>query len=137
MTEIDDPSTPTGDLRRDGREEIASSDWILGRRSGPTYHGAQRSRGASLAQCAEAGTMLSRRGEGIMAKARQTDRWQQLRGAAKARWDRLTDHDVESVHGNIERLIEALRARYGYPRATAVREITDWSKALRADQAHA
>jgi uncharacterized protein YjbJ (UPF0337 family) len=72
-----------------------------------------------------------------MAKAKQTDRWQQLRGAAQSRWNRLTDHDIDSVHGNIERLIEALRTRYGYPRATAVREITNWSKALRADEAHA
>ena len=73
-----------------------------------------------------------------MAKAKRQDRWQQLRGEARARWNRLTDSDIDSVQGNIERLIDALRARYGYGRATAVHEITSWSKALRGHHhAHA
>lgn len=66
-----------------------------------------------------------------MTRGKRQDRWQQLRGAARSRWDRLTQQDVDSVHGNIERLIDALRARYGYGRDVAVREITTWSKALR------
>jgi hypothetical protein len=66
-----------------------------------------------------------------MTKAKRQDRWLQLRGAARSRWDRLTEQDVDSVHGNIERLIDALRARYGYGRDVAVREITTWSRALR------
>jgi len=66
-----------------------------------------------------------------MTKAKRQDRWLQLRSAARSRWDRLTEQDVNSVHGNIERLIDALRARYGYGRDVAVREITKWSKALR------
>ena len=69
-----------------------------------------------------------------MTRKKPQDRWQQLRGAARSRWARLTEHDVDAVHGNIERLIEALRTRYGYARATAVREITEWSKALRTGQ---
>ena len=67
-----------------------------------------------------------------MTKAKRQDRWLQLRGAARTRWDRLTEQDVDSVHGNIERLIDALRARYGYGRDVAVREITTWIRMLRA-----
>ena len=67
-----------------------------------------------------------------MTKAKRQDRWLQLRGAARTRWDRLTEQDVDAVHGNIERLIDALRARYGYGRDVAVREITTWSRMLRA-----
>ena len=66
-----------------------------------------------------------------MTKAKRQDRWLQLRGAARSRWNRLTEQDVDSVHGNIERLIDAVRARYGSGRDMAVREITMWSKALR------
>lgn len=72
-----------------------------------------------------------RRTEAQMNKIKRQDRWQQLRGAARSRWNRLTEQDVDAVHGNIERLIDALRSRYGYGREVAVREITSWSRALR------
>jgi uncharacterized protein YjbJ (UPF0337 family) len=60
------------------------------------------------------------------------DRWQQVKSGVKTRWNRLTDTDIEDIRGNAERLIEALQTRYGYGRHMALREITLWSRSLRA-----
>lgn len=67
-----------------------------------------------------------------MTRKRTTSRWQQMSTAVKARWTLLTDSDIESVAGNVERLIDLLQARYGYGRRTALREINLWSQSLRA-----
>jgi uncharacterized protein YjbJ (UPF0337 family) len=58
-------------------------------------------------------------------------RWQQVAGAVKARWTRLTDEDLAGVRGNADRLIEALRVRYGLPRGEAMRQLDNWSRSLR------
>jgi hypothetical protein len=55
-----------------------------------------------------------------------------MSAAVKARWNLLTDADIESVAGNVERLIDLLQTRYGYGRRTALREINLWSQSLRA-----
>lgn len=66
-----------------------------------------------------------------MAKRRTvSERWLELRNEVRARWDRLTDADIDLVQGNAERLIALLQARYGYARRTAIREITLWSRSL-------
>lgn len=68
-----------------------------------------------------------------MTRARKAtaNRWQQRIQDVKARWDRLTESDIINVQGNAERLIDLLQTRYGYPRRTAIREITLWSQSLR------
>lgn len=58
-------------------------------------------------------------------------RWQQMKNEVQRRWDLLTDADIDDVHGNAERLIDALQVRYGYGRRTALREINLWSLSLR------
>ncbi len=40
--------------------------------------------------------------------------WQQLKGAAKTQWDRLTDEDIARVRGDVEQLIGRVQERYGY-----------------------
>lgn len=67
-----------------------------------------------------------------MAKRRNTvsEQWTRLMTAARQRWDRLTDDDVQDVRGNTERLISVLQTRYGFPRAQAIRELTAWRQAL-------
>ncbi|MFN8060214.1 MAG: hypothetical protein U0Q12_13745 [Vicinamibacterales bacterium] len=57
-------------------------------------------------------------------------RWADNSHHAKARWNRLTDEDIEDVRGNVERLVDALRARYGYARRFAERDIANWSRSL-------
>ena len=59
-------------------------------------------------------------------------RWQELRSAVRARWDKLTDADIDGVRGNSERLLDVLQARYGYTRQTAELEVTAWRRTLRA-----
>jgi hypothetical protein len=68
-----------------------------------------------------------------MTRARKAaaSRWQQRIQDVKARWDRLTESDIINVQGNAERLIDLLQTHYGYPRRTAIREITLWSRSLR------
>ncbi len=61
-------------------------------------------------------------------------RWNALKHQVKARWNRLTDEDINNVGGNRERLVDALRQRYGYARWFADREIAKWSRSLAAAQ---
>ena len=69
-----------------------------------------------------------------MAKRIQTvnEQWTRVMTAARARWDKLTDDDVQGVRGNTERLITVLQVRYGFARAQAIRELTAWRQALSA-----
>jgi hypothetical protein len=55
-----------------------------------------------------------------------------MQSQVKAKWNLLTDADIASIQGNVERLIDVLQARYGYGRRTALREINLWSQSLRA-----
>ena len=54
-----------------------------------------------------------------------------MKSEVQRHWNLLTDADIDGVHGNTERLIDVLQARYGYGRRTAQREITLWSQSLR------
>ncbi len=67
-----------------------------------------------------------------MTRQQAHSRWDQVKGRVKQRWDRLTDEDIEQVRGNLERLVDALRDRYGYDRWSAEKEINSWRRTLRA-----
>ncbi|MGE0813986.1 MAG: hypothetical protein AB7O28_10885 [Vicinamibacterales bacterium] len=58
--------------------------------------------------------------------------WVRLMGAARERWDRLTDEDLLAVRGNSERLISLLQDRYGFARDQALKELIAWRRALSA-----
>jgi hypothetical protein len=60
-------------------------------------------------------------------------RWHEIRDLAKARWSRLRDADIDDVRGNVDRLVDALRARYGYAHWFAEREILDWRRSIAAE----
>jgi tellurite resistance protein len=72
-----------------------------------------------------------------MAKRRDSvnDQWTRLMAAARTRWDRLSEDDVQSVRGNTERLISVLQTRYGFARAQAIKELTAWRQALTTNTA--
>jgi uncharacterized protein YjbJ (UPF0337 family) len=74
----------------------------------------------------------SERTEDAMAQeiGRVTERWARVMSAARQRWDKLTDADVQSVRGNAERLVSVLQARYGFARAEALRELGAWRQTL-------
>ena len=59
-----------------------------------------------------------------------TDRWARMMNAARNRWDKLTDADLQSVRGNAERLVAVLQARYGFARDEALRELGAWRLTL-------
>ena len=67
-----------------------------------------------------------------MAKRIQTvnEQWTRMMTAARSRWDKLTDDDLQSVRGNAERLISVLQSRYGFARQQAIKELTAWRQAL-------
>ena len=44
------------------------------------------------------------------------------------RWGRLTDDDLESVDGAIEKLEGRLQERYGWAKEQAVRELDAWGR---------
>ena len=60
-------------------------------------------------------------------------KWPELKGQAKQQWGKLTDDDIQRLSGTTEELTGVLRRRYGYGRAQARMEISNWVSAY--DQA--
>ena len=56
-------------------------------------------------------------------------KWHQLKGAAQAKWGKLTNDDLDRVEGNAERLAGLLQEKYGYERDRAEREVDDLTRA--------
>ena len=52
-------------------------------------------------------------------------KWQQLRGNIKTTFGKLTDDDLLQADGNADKMMGALRTRYGYTKEKAQ---TEWSK---------
>lgn len=52
-------------------------------------------------------------------------KWQQLRGNIKTAFGKLTDDDLLQADGNADKMMGALRTRYGYTKEKAQ---TEWSK---------
>jgi uncharacterized protein YjbJ (UPF0337 family) len=64
-------------------------------------------------------------------------RWQQMRGALKSWWGRLTDDDFERIGGYKDRLIGMLQEKYGYAREVAQREVEQRLREYNGEQAGA
>ncbi len=54
--------------------------------------------------------------------------WKQLRGDIKMRWGRLTDDDLDSVDGIMDKLVGRLQERYGWGKEQALREMDTWGR---------
>ena len=57
--------------------------------------------------------------------------WTQFKGKVRNNWVKLTDEDVTRIAGRREELIGRLRARYGFAKAEAEREVEAWVRAQR------
>ena len=57
--------------------------------------------------------------------------WMQFKDKVRNNWVKLTDEDVTRIGGRREELIDRLRARYGFAKAEAEREIEAWVRAQR------
>jgi uncharacterized protein YjbJ (UPF0337 family) len=66
-------------------------------------------------------------------------KWQQMRGAVKAQWGKLTDDDLEFIAGRQEQLIGKIHERYGVAREEARKRADEWLRAhfSHEDAAHA
>jgi uncharacterized protein YjbJ (UPF0337 family) len=52
--------------------------------------------------------------------------WRQVRGAAQARWGKLTDEQFGVIAGTRERLVGKVQELYGIAREDAERQVKDW-----------
>ena len=54
------------------------------------------------------------------------DQWREIKSQVKQHWGKLTDADVQQLHGTTEELAGVLQQRYGYGKAQAKIEINKW-----------
>ncbi|BDC49576.1 CsbD family protein [Bryobacterales bacterium F-183] len=52
--------------------------------------------------------------------------WKQLKGAAKAKWGKLTDDDFTVAEGNIEAFAGRLQERYGISKEEAQKQFDEF-----------
>ena len=52
--------------------------------------------------------------------------WQHFMGAAKAKWDKLSDEQLERIAGRREQLAESIQQAYGITREASLRQIDQW-----------
>ena len=60
--------------------------------------------------------------------------WEQVKGKAKEWWNKLTDEDLERIHGHNNILIDVIAERYGYTKEQADREVSKFMEQFRANQ---
>jgi uncharacterized protein YjbJ (UPF0337 family) len=53
-------------------------------------------------------------------------KWHQLKGDIRHRWGKLSDNDLDDVHGDFDEFIGKLQERYGYARDRARRELNEF-----------
>jgi uncharacterized protein YjbJ (UPF0337 family) len=61
--------------------------------------------------------------------------WNQLKGAVKAKWAKLTDDDLTQIQGKREHLVGRLQARYGKAADEIEREVDQFLKASQVSSA--
>jgi len=64
-------------------------------------------------------------------------KWKQFAGSAKERWGSLTDDDLQTLTGQKNQLVGKIQERYGIAKAVAIKQIDDWSRALKETHANA
>ena len=57
--------------------------------------------------------------------------WMMFKGRVRGNWVKFTDEDLTRIGGRRKELVGRLRARYGFARAEAEREIEAWIKSQR------
>ena len=53
-------------------------------------------------------------------------KWLQVKGDVRSWWGKMTDDDVDQIHGDAEKFIGKLQERYGYNRDQAEEEINEF-----------
>jgi uncharacterized protein YjbJ (UPF0337 family) len=52
--------------------------------------------------------------------------WKQLKGAAKEKWGKLTDDDLNVIEGRREQLEGKIQQRYGFAKDQVKKDVDDW-----------
>ena len=52
--------------------------------------------------------------------------WEQIGGAVREKWTRLSDRDIADCSGSYEKLLDHIQRRYGRTREEAKRELDAW-----------
>ena len=63
--------------------------------------------------------------------------WKQLKGAAKVKWGKFTDDDMEVLAGKRDLIVGKVQERYGIAKADAEKQVEEWSKAVKHAAAEA
>jgi uncharacterized protein YjbJ (UPF0337 family) len=53
--------------------------------------------------------------------------WNQLKGAVREQWGKLTNDDVDQIQGRSEQLVGKIQERYGVARDEARRQVETWT----------
>ena len=54
-------------------------------------------------------------------------KWNQIKGAVKEKWGKLTDDDLEVIKGKKDQLIGKIQERYGITKEAAEIEVNSWN----------
>jgi uncharacterized protein YjbJ (UPF0337 family) len=57
--------------------------------------------------------------------------WKQFKGAAKEKWGKLTDDDLNVIEGRREQLEGKLQQRYGFAKDQIRKDVDDWFGTLK------
>jgi uncharacterized protein YjbJ (UPF0337 family) len=74
---------------------------------------------------------ISTKGEMAMDWNRIEGNWKQFKGAAKEKWGKLTDDDLNVIEGRREQLEGKLQQRYGFAKDQIHKDVDDWFRTLK------
>jgi uncharacterized protein YjbJ (UPF0337 family) len=55
--------------------------------------------------------------------------WTQVKGKAREKWGKLTDDDLDQMHGNYEQFVGKLQEKYGWSKDEAEKSAKEFSDA--------
>ncbi|PYX09175.1 MAG: general stress protein CsbD [Acidobacteria bacterium] len=62
-------------------------------------------------------------------------KWKQMKGSIKERWGKLTDDDLNMIAGKRDQLAGKIQERYGLTKEDAHRQVDDWMRTHKEDEA--
>jgi uncharacterized protein YjbJ (UPF0337 family) len=73
--------------------------------------------------------VAERKGNSIMNWDEVEGNWKQMKGAAKEKWGKLTDDNLDKIAGNREKLVGRLQECYGLHKELAELQCDEWCHA--------
>lgn len=65
-----------------------------------------------------------------MTKEQIQGKWDQFKGEIHKKWAKLTDDDMENIHGDIDILKGKLKEKYGYEKEQLEKELDEFNPTL-------